>query len=73
MYCLSLLLFFEINWEHQACEFNGGHDFLHTFMCFGNTATFTVEINDYRIHFGHKSKVESVSTMENVSFNEKSR
>ena len=68
MYCLSLL-----SYKHQVCEFNGCHDFLYRLMGFDYITTVTVGKNDYKIHLGHKSKVDCVSTMKNANFKEKRR
>lgn len=42
-------------------------------MGFDYITTVTVGQNDYKIHLGHKSKVECVSTMKNANFKEKRR
>ena len=56
-------------YEPYLC--NGCHDLMQKAMNFNYVPIVSIKKSDYRIHFGHMSKDDAISIMNNSSLNEK--
>ena len=63
--------FLDKNFKYDPYLCNGCHDLMQKAINFNNVAIFSVNENDYRIHFWYMSKNDVMNIMKNSNWNEK--